>query len=289
MRRAHPDFARRRAPALLAGVFAGLFACVTPSAAAEGPRVASINVCSDQLLLALADPQQIVGLSPSSRNSTLAWAAAEASRFPRLSGTAEDVLMLHPDLVVAATFTNLATRELLERKGVPVVTFGLPRSPAEVEEQIRRMGELVGHPQRAAAAIARLDAALTRTRSTASRRAYRVLALSRRGWVSGSESLVSSLLAAVGLSNAAAEMGIKTSGFASLEAIVSTRPDLILVADDSPVAEDQGSALLLHPALEQLYPPDKRLVVPDRLTVCGGPMLAEALDRLTAELERVSR
>jgi iron complex transport system substrate-binding protein len=30
-------------------------------------------------------------------------------------------------------------------------------------------------------------------------------------------------------------------------------------------------------------------VIPERLTVCGGVMLAEALDVLTAELKRVSR
>jgi iron complex transport system substrate-binding protein len=30
-------------------------------------------------------------------------------------------------------------------------------------------------------------------------------------------------------------------------------------------------------------------VIPERLTVCGGPMLADALDRLASELERVDR
>ena len=46
---------------------------------------------------------------------------------------------------------------------------------------------------------------------------------------------------------------------------------------------------LLHPALERFYPPSKRIVIPDRLTVCGGVMLADALDVLIAELERVER
>jgi len=45
----------------------------------------------------------------------------------------------------------------------------------------------------------------------------------------------------------------------------------------------------LHPALERFYPPEKRIVIPERLTVCGGVMMAEALDVLTAELKRVSR
>ena len=114
-----------------------------------------------------------------------------------------------------------------------------------------------------------------------------MLALSRRGWVSGSETLTTSLLATVGLTNAASQMRIKTGGYASLETIVNTKPDLLLLSEGSDLAEDQGTALLLHPALEQLYPPDKRIVIPERLTVCGGPMIADALERLISELERV--
>jgi iron complex transport system substrate-binding protein len=267
--------------------FAALLGSLVPANA--GPRVASINVCTDQLLLALADPEQILGLSPYSRDAARSWAAAKAAQFPRLAGDAEDILVLQPDFVVAGRFTKRATRELLKEKGVRVVEFDAARSVDDTRTQIRRMGELIGQPQRAAAEIARLDAALERARAAGSRQNYRVLALSRRGWVSGSDSLTTSLLAAAGLTNAVGTLGFRSGGFASLETIVSTRPDFILVADDSPFAEDQGRAFLLHPALEQLYPPDRRLVIPERLTVCGGPMLSEALERLTAEIERVSR
>ena len=118
---------------------------------------------------------------------------------------------------------------------------------------------------------------------------YRVLPLSRRGWVPGSDSLVSSLLTETGLFNAAGDLGVGTGGFASLEAIVSLRPDFLLVSETGNGAEDEGRAFLLHPALERFYPPAKRIVIPERLTVCGGVMLAEALDVLVKELERVGR
>jgi iron complex transport system substrate-binding protein len=111
--------------------------------------------------------------------------------------------------------------------------------------------------------------------------------VSRRGWVSGSDSLTSAMLAEVGLSNAASAFGLRLGGFAPLEAIIQLKPDLLLLSDGSDVAEDQGKAFLLHPALEKLYPPEKRIVVSERLTVCGGPMLVEALDRLAAELARL--
>ena len=266
-----------------------IFGCLDPQAAAPAnlPGIASINLCTDQLLMTLADPPQILGLSPYSRDPTRSWAAAQADSFPRLSGTAEDVLMLQPDVVVAGRFTKLATRELLKDKGMRVVEFDAARSLDDVKKQIRLMGEVTRHSDRAQAEIDRLDAAIAHVRQLAARKPYRVLAVSRRGWITGGDSLTSSLLANAGLFNAARDLGIKSGRFASLETIVDLKPDFILVSDNTGFAEDEGSAFLLHPALERFYPAIKRIVIPERLTVCGGPMLSEAMDRLASELERV--
>ena len=253
------------------------------------PRIASINLCTDQLLMTLADPDQILGLSPYARDAARSWDATKATRFPLLSGGAEDVLVLKPDVVVAGRFTKRATRELLKDKGQRVVEFDVPRSLDDVRKQITQMGTLVQHPERAAAEITRLDAAIARARSIAARTSYRVLALSRRGWVSGSDSLSAALLSAVGLRSAADGLGLRTGGFASLEAIVSLKPDFLLVSDSGDYAEDEGRAFLLHPALERFYPASKRIVIPERLLACGGPMITEALGRLSSDLERVER
>ena len=254
--------------------------------AANLPRVASMNVCSDQLLLSLADPEQILGLSRFSRD---AWVGADARRYPRLSGGAEDVLVLKPDIVLANLYDKRATRELLKANGMHLAELSVPRTLAEVRDQIRELGDIVGHRDRAAQQIARLDAALVRARQAVADRHYRVLPLSRRGWVAGSDGFVGALLAETGLFNAAGDLGLPSGGFASLEAIVSLKPDLLLVSQAGDFARDDGQAFLLHPALERFYPPEKRIVIPERLTECGGVTLTEALDVLTAELKRVSR
>jgi len=281
---------REKLSLALVGVLAATFvATLAPARAAELPRIASINACTDQLLLALADPVQILGLGPYSRDATRAWSAAAAHRYPRLSGEAEDVLALKPDVVVAGSFTKRATRELLKEQGETVVTFDVAHSLDEVKAQLRKMGEVTQHPDRAETYIAKIDAALARARRFVAKHRYRVLSVSRRGWVAGSRSLISSLVAEIGLTNAAGDLGLKSGGFASLEAIIKLQPDFILVSTDSAVAEDEGRAFLLHPALEHFYPPSKRLVVPERLTVCGGPMVAEALDRIVSEITRAER
>ena len=257
--------------------------------AAALPRIASMNVCTDQLLLPLADPEQILGLSPFSRDAWQSWAADDARKYPRLSGGAEDVLVLKPDVVVASLFDKRSTRELLKAQGLRVTEFSVPRNVNEVKAQIRKMGEIAGHSDRATAEIVRIDGAVGRARNVVLEKHYSVLPLSRRGWVFGKDSLISSLLSEVGLFNAAADLELGTGGFASLETIVKTRPDLLVVSEAGDRAEDDGRAFLLHPALERFYPLEKRIVLPERLTVCGGVMLAEALDVLVRELKRVSR
>lgn len=264
-------------------------AWLAPTLAAGLPRVASMNVCTDQLLLPLADPEQILGLSRYALDASQSFWADDARRYPILSGGAEDVLVLHPDIVVASLFDKRSTRELLKAQGLHLAEFAVPRNLDEVKAQIREMGEIAGHSDRAAAEVARLDAAVARAHRAVTGKHYSVLPLSRRGWVSGSDSLIGSLLSETGLFNVASDLGVGTGGLASLEAIVNAKPDFLVVSEEGSRAEDEGRAFLLHPALERFYPPEKRIVIPERLTVCGGVMLADALDVLVKELKRVSR
>lgn len=280
----------RHASALL-GVALYLATCAT---ALAGPRIASINLCTDQLLLPLADPNQIAGLSPYARDPTQAWLADDARHYPLLSGEAEDALALRPDIVLAESFTKLATRQFLKDHGLRIEEFEAAQSIDDIKAQIVRMGAIVGHPERAAEQVAAIDAAVARARAAVARHPLRVLDLSRRGWVSGSATLTSSLLSTVGLVNAAGDLtgrfgDFSYGGFASIEAILSVRPDLLLLSQPGEHAEDQGRAFLMHPALERFYPSSKRIVLPEKLTTCGGAMVVEALDRLTAEIARVTR
>src|SRR6185436_17792881 len=94
------------------GFFLGVLALALTGNAAPAdapPRLVSMNVCTDQLLLTLADPEQILGLSRFARDGWQAGKAADIARYPVLSGAAEDVLVIKPDIVVASAFDKRAT------------------------------------------------------------------------------------------------------------------------------------------------------------------------------------
>ncbi|MCZ8097194.1 MAG: ABC transporter substrate-binding protein [Burkholderiales bacterium] len=274
---------------LLAAALAAATVAASPAMSMERPaRVVSLNMCTDQLLLDLAQPDQIAGLSPFAGNPSMSWAASRSTALPLLSGTAEEVMLIRPDLVVAGRFTKRATREFIRERGIPVEEFDVAGTLADTRAQISRFGEITGARDKARRRIAEIDAAEADLRAAAVSSRMRVLPLSRRGWASGRETLMADLLAMAGLDNAAGEIGLRSGGFVTLEEIVRLRPDAILVSRDDDRAEDQGRAMLLHPAVQGLFPPERRIVIPERLTVCGGPMVAEAMRLLAAQVRRLA-
>eukprot|EP01034_Spumella_vulgaris_P018901 gene18901-24162_t len=90
------------ATALLGG--AALLWAAAPAPAAKAPavpqRIVSINLCADQLVLALADRGQIAGLTKNATDREMSGEAAAARGIPLLSNSAEQILAIEPDLIV---------------------------------------------------------------------------------------------------------------------------------------------------------------------------------------------
>jgi iron complex transport system substrate-binding protein len=273
--------------ARILAIVAFLLPGVAGAAPAVPRRVVSINLCADELLLALADPGQIASLSVYATDPDLSTVVAEAAAFPHHAASAESVVALAPDLVLAGRFTKRDTRDMLTRLGYRLELLDAPRSIADSEKQIGRVAALLGHPDRGAALIANIEAARARAAAAAPSVKPTAANYQRRGYVAGSDTLMSELLGIAGFADAGGKLAGRTGGFVPLEKVVASPPDYIVVASADLAAHDEGSALLAHPALMSLYPENRRIVLPPKLTVCGGPSLPLALDRVASEAHRV--
>lgn len=97
---------------------------LVPLAAAEPPRrVVSANLCTDQLAMLIAAPGQLVSVSQVARDPVSSAMAAEAEGFAVNHGTAEEIFLLAPDLVLAGEYLRSDARLTLERLGLRVETF----------------------------------------------------------------------------------------------------------------------------------------------------------------------
>ena len=74
--------------------------------------------------------------------------AEEAEAYILNHGRAEEIFMMRPDLVIAGSFTTRATVEMLRRLGFRVEEFAPASSFADIRENLRRMGDLLGRRKR---------------------------------------------------------------------------------------------------------------------------------------------
>jgi iron complex transport system substrate-binding protein len=238
-----PDFCRRSRVLLLSLVLAA------PSAGALAaeplPTVASINVCADQHVLALADPEQILTVSWLAADPEESLFAAEARRHTLNYGTAEELLKFTPDLVLAGIYTSPFTRAMLRRLGYRVVELAPETSVADIARNVRLVAELVGQS-------------------------------ARGGFTVGVDNLSHELLVLAGLRNVAAEQGLDRWGSLSMEGLLRSAPELIVLTGYRSAQPSLANAVLEHPALRRLGALQRTATVPSALWACGLPRSLES-------------
>jgi iron complex transport system substrate-binding protein len=261
---------------------------VTPARADTAPkRVVSFNLCADQLVVALADPEQIAGLSPYATDAGLSVVADKARQFRKADWQAESTLLLEPDLVLIGPNDRSVTRRMLTAQGLRVAETGFVSDLESARKQIREMAALLGHPERGEKLVADLERARARLAAVAPASDRTALVVERGGYTQGPASLAATLLAQAGLKPpAGAPAGY--GGFIPLEKFLVLRPDLVFLKDPPSAATDQGAMFLVHPALRDLYPPERRVALPTRYTMCGGPALVAAFDYMADEIARLT-
>ncbi|MFC1459477.1 ABC transporter substrate-binding protein [Microvirga arabica] len=245
-------------------------------------QVASLNLCTDQLLLALADRQQIASLSRLARDPSISFLAGQAEGLPLNEGGAEALLFSRPDLVLTGTYGQQDRVAVLKRQGLDVLQLGPWTGLAEGREQIRLLANRLGHAHRGEALIARIDAALDQAKGTVPRERS-ILVYGRGGWVTAARSPLSEVLMQMGFTLHQDVLGRMSGGVVRLEAIITDPPDVMLVDAGSQQAIDNGTALFAHPALAAAVPHGRRLALPGRLTICGGPSTPAMIEALSAE------
>jgi iron complex transport system substrate-binding protein len=240
-------------------------------------RVVSFNLCADQLVLALADPSQIAGLSPYAADSALSVMADKAKDFRKLDWQAESTIALQPDLVFVGPNDRSMTRRMLTSQGLRVAEAGFVSDLDSARRQIREMAALLGHPERGERLLADLERARSRLAAASRKGGETALVVERGGYTQGPSSLAATLLSEAGLEPpAGAPAGY--GGFLSLEKVLVVKADLVFLKDPPRAATDQGAMFLVHPAMRDLYPPERRVALPTRYTMCGGPALIAAFD-----------
>ncbi len=234
----------------LRAIAIGLALVAGPLAAQDAPqRVVSMNLCTDQFALMLAAPDQLVSVSYVSADPVTSPLADVAAGFPLNHGSAEEIYLLRPDLVLADLWTDPAALAMLRRLDVRVVQVAGVQRLSDVPDRIAEFGALLGRDAEAARLIDQF--ALDLAALSAPPDGPRAVLYFPNGYSLGEGTLAHEILTRAGFRNIATEIAPSATGQIALELLVLAAPDLIIRDRPYPGAS-RAEELMHHPALQAL-------------------------------------
>ena len=263
-----------------------LLVMASPPARADAPtRIVSLNQCLDAILVELVPPERIAAISHYSRDPARSPIAALAQRLPITYESAEEIVALRPDLVLASRHSAIPTRNALRRVGIHYELFDVAFSVQESLAQIRRIAALVDSAAAGEALVARIERAIEAARLPQGAPRLTAAVYGSGGNTAGANTVTNDLMLTVGLENLAARYSIKTHQPMQLELLLAAPPDLLLVAEIPGAAGTQDARIVQHRALRKLA--SKRWDFPMRFMYCSGPTIVEEVAALARARDAV--
>jgi iron complex transport system substrate-binding protein len=254
------------------------FAALPGFEAAEAAprRVASLNLCTDELLLTLATPGQIASVTHLSKSEaeTPLWRQARPIRAN--DGSLLSVAPLRPDLVLTMGGGAHDRVRIAQKLGIRVLDLSFPQSIADIEASIAGVAAALGRP----AAARPYLTAIAQLRRTAPRRGTDAVWLGGGGRSVGAKSLSAEWMRLAGLAQRPL-----AGDRVSLEQLLVRAPAVLLRSDYRSGQYSAGQRWLAHP-LAGAKGKALTIATDGRLWNCMGPAMVGEVVRLRRELGR---
>jgi iron complex transport system substrate-binding protein len=259
---------------VFASLLAASLALASVAAEAAPMRVASLNLCTDELVLALAAPGQIISVTHLAQDplETPLW--RQGRRYRRNDGSLLSVAALRPDLVVTMGGGARDRLRIAERLGIRTLDLPFSARLADVTAGIRQLAGALGRPAAGEALIRRIAA----LQASAPRARIDTIWLGGGGRTVAPNGLEAEWMALAGLRQRSLQ-----GDRVGLETLLARPPQILLRSDYRQGQYSAAQRWLTHPAAARTR--SVRTIPTDgRRWTCMGPTLIDEIHRLRREV-----
>jgi iron complex transport system substrate-binding protein len=238
--------------------------------------VASLNLCTDELLLMLAAPEQIVSVThlAQSEAETPLWRRARL--YARNDGSLVSVAGMRPDLVLTMGGGARDRVRIAGRLGIKTLDLPFPQGLGDIETSVRTVAAALGRPRAAAPILERIK----RLRAAAPRRGIETVWLGGGGRSVAADGLAAQWMALAGLRQRRLQ-----GDRVSLEQLLVRPPAILLRSEYRSGQYSREQNWLAHP-LAKGTERSRTIATDGRPWTCMGPVLIGEVVRLRREAAR---
>lgn len=246
-------------------------------------RIASLNICIDQILWELVPHEKLVSISYLTANPIWSPIAEQVKGMPVNHGLAEEIVPLAPDVIFAGEFDQRSPIELLQKLGKRVERLPLPRTLRDINDQILQLAEMVGERAKAEQMVKTIGAQIAELQAAKQGKVpLTAFWYSANGVVIGDGTLEHEFMQLAGLRNLAAERGMFGFNQLDLELLLSAKPQILIVEQGSDDAYSLAREYLSHPALQ--HADFKVVTLPAGLSGCAATVIGDVATQLKNSL-----
>lgn len=219
-------------------------------------RIASAILAGDEMLAELVACDRLVAVSDLVDNAGISNVAGHyPAEIPRIQADIEAMLAVQPDLALVSTHSDALGVRMLMASGVAVTRFAAFESFAEIADNLRLLGGILGVAQRAEAAVAQMEQRLRNVeRRVAGRPRPRVLYYDMSGSTGGPGTLTDEMIERAGGNNLIRETGIIGYTRITRELAIALQPDVVILSDWSSRGDASTTEQLLDDPAWQAVP-----------------------------------
>ena len=264
-------------------ILVSAFMLISGGVVADPKRVVSINLCTDYLAYKIAAPGQLVSYSFLSVDKASSLIVEEAQAVGINTASAEEILQLKPDLVLAGSYSRRNTVHLLRRLGVKVVEFDTAHNLEKVRQNITKMGEVLGRKKIAGDLLATFNKELASVRAASQDVKTNPLlsTYSSNSYVAGPGTLISDMILTAGFRHLGSELEPTLGGRVSLEKMIIENPDYLIEWHHFYKDKTRATEIVRHPALNRWFGKERRIKMDPRYWSCGTPAVLQAIKQLS--------
>ena len=255
---------------------------------AHPQRIVSMNIRSDEILLALVSPERIVALSRNADDDGISNITETAKQIPlRITLNPEQIIYMKPDLVLATESQPRELVQTLRDAGIAVHVHRTPHTLLEAQRVIHETADAVGESAKGGALIGNMNEALAPVLQAVSnispQKRKRVVRFTILGGSGGKGTSFDEVCRLAGVINGASAVGVMNGQQLSKEQIIRFDPEVILLPTwgytTKTNMEDYAADILNDPALQQVTAIKNRrlVVIQDRHMLTTSQYMAECI------------
>ncbi len=257
--------------------FIGMLFASRAVVAENTDRIASIDFCADQYLLALTENRRIAGVSEDAVGDRSMF-REKARDLKIVSANLEELLLLDPAYVLRSWRGSSRGDTLLKKAGIEAIQPPYAATFEAAIENFEKVGELIGERANGAKLRAIYSQRLKELQQLSSY-GLKAVYVTPSGFTAGTETYVSKMIELAGFKSYVADYGLQYWAPLSLEHIANNKPDVVIASffGDADVHISHWSSGR-HPIYRRLMADIPTIHLPSRYFSCGSTFAVDAVE-----------